>query len=76
MNCGCFYHMCPIEEYFETLKLKECGVVHLRNDRACKVQGLSFVCLMMFDNREFILRDVNGVPKHKQNLLLISMFNR
>jgi len=76
MNCGCSYHMCPMEQSFETLKLKEGGVVHLKNDKACKVQGLSFVHLMMFDNREFILQDVKCVPKHKQNLLLISICNR
>ncbi|WJX64387.1 hypothetical protein P8452_49170 [Trifolium repens] len=41
MDSGCSYHMCPRKEYFETLELKEDGVVRLGNDKACKVQGYS-----------------------------------
>jgi hypothetical protein len=75
MNSRRSYHMCLMKEYFETLELKEGGVVHLRNDKALKVQGTSLICLRMFDNHEFILQDVRYVPKLKQNLSSKSMFD-
>ncbi|KAK2362411.1 alpha carbonic anhydrase [Trifolium repens] len=37
MDSGCSYHMCQRKEYFETLELKENGVVRLGNDKACNV---------------------------------------
>ncbi|GAU10233.1 hypothetical protein TSUD_417410 [Trifolium subterraneum] len=39
MDSGCSYHICPRNEYFKTLELKEGGVVRLGNNKACKVQG-------------------------------------
>jgi len=56
MDCGCSYHMCLKNEYFEISKLKEGGVVHLRNDKACKIQGICSFHLRMFDNHEFLTR--------------------
>jgi hypothetical protein len=55
--------MCPMKEYFETLELVEGGEVDLENGKICKVQDMSLVCLMMFDNREFLLYDVRYVPE-------------
>jgi hypothetical protein len=52
-----------MKEYFETLKLVEGGEVDLENGKICKVQDMSLVCLMMFDNREFLLYDVRYVPE-------------
>ena len=62
---GCSYHMFPRKEYFETLALKEGGVVRLGNNKACKVQGMGTVRLKMFDGREFLLKDVRFVPELK-----------
>jgi len=75
LDSGCSYHMCPRKEYFETLTLKEGGVVRLGNSKACKVQGMGTVRLKMFDGREFLLKDVRFVPKLKRNLISISMFD-
>ena len=36
LDSRCSYHMCPRKEYFETLALKEGGVVRLGNNKACK----------------------------------------
>jgi len=58
LDSGCSYHMFFRKEYFETLDLKEGGVVRLENNKACKVQYMCTVRLNMFDIHEFLLRDV------------------
>ena len=63
--------MCPRKEYFETLALKEGGVVRLGNKKACKVQGMGNVRLKMFDGREFLLKEVRYIPELKRNLISI-----
>ncbi|MCI56292.1 hypothetical protein A2U01_0077543, partial [Trifolium medium] len=50
MDSECFYHVCSKKDYFETLELVEDGVVHLGDEKACKVQDMSSVCPTMFDN--------------------------
>ncbi|KAK2414224.1 cysteine-rich RECEPTOR kinase [Trifolium repens] len=75
MDSGCSYHMCPRKEYFETLELKEDGVVRLGNDKACKVQGVGTIRLKMFDDRDFLLKNVRYIPELKRNLISISMFD-
>ena len=68
MDSGCSYHMCPKKEYFETLKHKEGGTVLLGDDHPCKVQGIGTIRLKMFDNREYIFKDVRYVPEKKSYL--------
>lgn len=63
MDSGCSYHMCPRKEYFETLALKEGGVVRLGNNKACKVQGKGNVRLKMFDSVGYCTRIEHGVCK-------------
>jgi len=75
LDSGCSYHMCPRKEYFETLALKEGGVVRLGNNKMCKVQGMSTIRLKMFDGREFRLKGVRFVPQLKRNLISLSMFD-
>jgi len=41
----CSYPMCSRKKYYETLELKEGGVFHLRNNKECKVQGISSIHL-------------------------------
>jgi len=50
MESRCSFHMCSRKEYFETLKLEESVIIHLGNGKACKVQGMGSVHLMMCDN--------------------------
>lgn len=50
MDSGCTYHMCPVKEFFETLELREGGVVLLGKDKACKVQHKGSIRLKMFDD--------------------------
>jgi len=75
LDSGCSYHMCHRNEYFETSALKEGGVDRLGNNKACKVQGMGTVRLKMFDDREFLLKNVMYVLELKQNLISINMFD-
>ncbi|MCI56357.1 hypothetical protein A2U01_0077608, partial [Trifolium medium] len=50
--------MCPRKEYFETLERIEGGVVRLGNNKACKVQGTGRIRLKMFDDRDFLLKNM------------------
>ncbi|CAJ2678716.1 unnamed protein product [Trifolium pratense] len=75
MDSGCSYHICPRKEYFETLELKEGGVVRLGNNKACKVQGMGTIRLKMYDDRDFLLKNVRYIPELKRNLISISMFD-
>lgn len=75
MDTGCSYHICPRKEYFETLELGEGGVVRLGNNKACKIQGIGTIRLKMFDDRDFLLKDVRYIPELRRNLISISMFD-
>ena len=67
--------MCPIKDFFETLELKEGGVVLLRNNKSYRVHDMGTVRLKMFDDQEMLLQDVKYVLELKRNLLSISMFD-
>jgi hypothetical protein len=73
LDSGCFYLICSRKEYFDTLDIKEGGVVRLENNKACKVQGMSTVRLKMFDDCEFLLRDVRYVLELERNLISNNM---
>lgn len=55
--------MCPVEEFFETLKLKEWGIVFLGNNKARKVQDMVSIRLKMYDIWEMVLQDMKYVSK-------------
>ncbi|RDX58342.1 hypothetical protein CR513_62350, partial [Mucuna pruriens] len=55
MNSDCTFHMCPRKGYFESLNLKEGGVLLLGNNKSCKVQGMGSIRLKMFNDRESLL---------------------
>ena len=75
LDSGCSYHICPRKEYFETLELKEGGVVHLGTNKACKIQGMGIIRLKMFDDSDFLLKNVRYIPELKRNLISVSMFD-
>lgn len=51
--------------YFEILKLEKDGVVRLDDNKACKLHDIGTTRLIIFDDREFFLRDVRYVPNFK-----------
>ena len=75
MDSGCSYHSSPRKDYFETLELKPARVVLLGDNYPCKVQGIGTVRLKMFDNREYLLKNVRYIPELKRNLISINMFD-
>lgn len=69
-----FYHMCPRKKYFETLGLKESGVIWNGKKKVGKVHDIGIVKLKIFDNLEFLLHNERYVPKLKI-FLSITMFD-
>jgi hypothetical protein len=61
VDFGSSDYMCLKKEYRENLELVEGGVVHLGDEKTCKIQGMGSICLTMFDNREFFLHDMRYV---------------
>ena len=57
------------------MELKEGGVIRLCNNKACEIQGMGTIHLKMFDDRDFLLKDVRYIPELKRNLISISMFD-
>jgi len=74
LDSGCSYHICPRKEYIQTMELKEGGVVRLGNNKACKIQGMGTIRLKIFDDRDFLLKNVRYIPELKRNLISMSMF--
>jgi len=75
LDFGCSYHICKRKEYFETLELKEGGVVRLGNNKAYRIQGMATIRLKMFDDCDFLLKNVRYIPELKRNLISISVFD-
>jgi len=75
MHIGCTYYICSMKEFFKTLELKECGVVLPGNSKTCKVQGMWFIILKMFDNWEVLLQEVRYALQLKINLFPIIIFD-
>jgi len=70
MNLRCTYHMCLMKELFETLKMKEGGLVLLGNNKAYKVQNMGYIRLKVFNNQEILLQEVRYIPELKRNLFV------
>ena len=47
----------------------------LRDNYPCKVQGITTIKLKMFDNKEYIFKDMRYVPELKRNLISMTMFD-
>jgi hypothetical protein len=72
MDSGCSYHMCPNKDYFESLELKHGGLVLLGDDQPCIVQGIGTVRLRMYNNQDFLLKQVRYVSELRRNLISLS----
>nr|XP_004494056.1 uncharacterized protein LOC101498478 [Cicer arietinum] len=46
------------KDYFESIDLRECGVVFLGNNKSCKVHGKGSIKFRMFNDKEVLLKDV------------------
>ena len=55
-----------VKEFFEILELKKGGVILLYNNKVCKVQGMGFVKLKMFDDQDMLLQEVRYVSELKK----------
>ncbi|KAH9648839.1 CCHC-type domain-containing protein [Citrus sinensis] len=46
---GCSFHMCPYKDFFVTFENVDGGKVLLGNNLACKVAGIGYVIIKMYD---------------------------
>nr|KYP47740.1 Retrovirus-related Pol polyprotein from transposon TNT 1-94 [Cajanus cajan] len=56
VNFGCSFHMTPNKDWFKTYNQVDGGTVLLGNNKACKVIGIGFVRLRMFDGMDRVLQ--------------------
>lgn len=65
--------MCLRKEYFDIFKLEESGIVHLDDNKVCKVHGIDTIKLKMLDDHDFLFHNIKCVSYRKLILLSISM---
>ena len=73
LDSGCSYHMCPIKEYFTSLKLVDGGSVLMGNNHACEKKGEGTVLLKLHDGTTRELHNVWFVPDLKNNLISLGV---
>jgi len=62
LDIGATYHVCPNRDWFSNFeKLNGCFAV-MGDDHPCKVEGISTVCIKMFDGMVRKLKEVRYVP--------------
>lgn len=76
LDSGCSFHMSPNKDWFETLNLAPEGVVLLRNNKSCRVEGRGSVRIKMHDGAERILSEVRYVPELKRNLISLGALDK
>lgn len=67
--------MSPHKDWFIDLDETEFGIVMLGNNKACKINGISFVKIRMFDGCDRILRNVRYVPELRRNLVSLGVLD-
>ncbi|RDX92513.1 hypothetical protein CR513_25349, partial [Mucuna pruriens] len=72
MDSGCTFHMCPRKDYFESLNLKEGGVVLLGNNKYVPKLKRSLIFISMFDNLEYTTQIEHDIIKTSNNDLVIA----
>jgi len=55
-----------VKKFFDTLELKEGGIVLLEENKAYKGQSMWSIKLRIFDDCEMLLQEVRYVPKLKR----------
>lgn len=69
LDSNCSYQMCLNKDLFSSLMDFNGEVVYMRNNSACKIQGIGLMCLKMFDGTIRCLTDVRNVLEKKLDLL-------
>ena len=71
MDLGASFHVTPIKECFTTFNAGHHGHVYLRNNRACSIEGIGMMHLIVNGTNEFVLHDVIFVPSIKRSLFIV-----
>lgn len=69
MDSGCSFHMCPNQDWFENLEIKEGGQVLLGNNKTCRVKESGTIGFKLHNGTENTLHQVRYIPELKRNLI-------
>ena len=69
LDSSCMLHMCPNWDWFLTYETMSKGVVLMRNNASCKIDGIRTVIIKIFDGVVKTLGDVRHIPNLKRNLI-------
>lgn len=73
LNSGCSFHMSPNKSWFESLELKDGGVVLLGNNKYCRVLGVGKIKIQLHDGSKIMLSEVRYIPELRRNLISLGM---
>lgn len=75
LDSGCLFHMSPNKDWFLDLDEKEAGIVLLGNKKACRINGIGFMEIIMYDDYGRILRNVRYVLELRRNFVSLGMLH-
>ena len=75
LNSSCSFHMSPDKTLFHEYKIIDGGRVLMGNHNACKIVGIGFVKIRMYDGTTRALEHVRHVPGLKKNLISLGMLD-
>lgn len=73
INSGCSFHLCPDRNLFYKYKAMDGGRVLIRNNNVCKIVGIGYVKVKMFDGIIIAIHEVRHAPRLKRNLIYLGM---
>ena len=76
LDSACIYHMCPNKDWFSTFEpILNVGSVLGFDNSQCKIKGIGYVRIKMFDGTIRTMTNVHYILKMKRNLISLSVFN-
>lgn len=69
LDSGCFCHMTPHREQFNSFKSGYFGFVYLGDDKTCTIIGKGKIKISLDDDGECMLSEVCYVPELRKNLI-------
>ena len=75
LDSSCSFHISPDKTLFHEYETIDGGRVLMGNHNACKIVGISFVKIRMYDGNTRTLEHVRHVPQLKKKLISLGMLD-